>query len=127
MTVNSSTEFDDQSAQEVQNFDLSDVSVGDYVEIRGYDGGSGIVATRLERDEDPGEVSVRGFVDAVNDPEFTILGITIQTNVDTEFDGADEIPIDAEDFFDQALGSLVEVEGENQGGIIIADEVEFDD
>ena len=127
VTVNSGTEFEDQSSQDVQDFELGDVSVGDYVEVRGFEDMGSLIATRLERDEDPNEVSLRGFVDAVNDPEFTILGVTIRTDGNTEFEDDNDQTISASDFFNQALGSLVEAEGENQGGVIIADEVELED
>ena len=124
--VDAQTEFDDQSDQDVQNFSLSDVSVGDYVEIRGFDDMGTIRATRLERDEDEGEVELRGVVDAVNDPEFTILGVTIQTNSNTDFED-DDMSILAGEFFNQALGRLVEAKGQLQGAVIVADEVELED
>ena len=124
--VDAQTEFDDQSDQDVQNFDLSDVNVGDYVEIRGFEDMGAFNATRLERDDDPGEVELRGFVDAVNDPEFTILGVTIQTNSSTDFED-DDVQIGAGEFFGQALGRLVEAQGQLQGAVIVADEVELED
>lgn len=129
VTVNEKTEFDDESDLDLQSFSLSDVNVGDYVEVRGFDNtGSGtIVATRLERDDDEGEVSLRGFVETVaNNPDFTILGVTIQTNAGTEFEDNDT-PITPAEFFNSAMGRLVEAEGMQQNGMIIAEEVEFED
>ncbi len=126
ITVNVQTEFDDESAMDVQNFDLSDVNVGDYVEVRGFDSAGTIVATRVERDDDEGEVSLRGFVEAVADPQFTILGVTILTNAGTEFED-DDTTLTADEFFNQAMGRLVEAEGVLQNDVIVADEVEFED
>lgn len=126
VTVNVQTEFDDESAMDVQNFSFSDVNVGDYVEVRGFDSAGTIVATRLERDDDEGEVSLRGFVEAVADPEFTILGVTIQTNAGTEFED-DDVPLTPVEFFSQAMGRLVEAEGVLLNGAIVAEEVEFED
>lgn len=129
--TNSGTEFDDQSNLDEQSFDLADISVGEYVEVRGYEDTSTIppttFATRVERDDDPFEVFVRGFVQAVSDPDFTILGITIQTNAGTDFEDND-VPITRDDFFDAPPdGRLVEATGVLQNGVIVAEEVELED
>lgn len=129
--VNSGTEFDDQSDLDEQNFDLADISVGEYVEVRGYVDTSTnpptTFATRVERDDDPFEVFVRGFVEAVSDPEFTIRGVTIRTNAGTDFEDND-VPIMRDDFFDAPPdGRLVEAKGTLQNDVIIAVEVEFED
>ena len=124
--VNIQTEFKDETSQQIQNFDIGDVNVGDYVETRAYDDMGSITATRLERDEDPGEVELRGIAENVADPNFTILGVTVQTNANTDFEEND-LPILRDDFFNRAPGSLVEAKGQLQGGIIIADEVELED
>ena len=126
VTVNVQTEFDDESAMDLQSFSLADVNVGDYVEVRGFDSAGTFVATRLERDDDEGEVSIRGFVEAVADPQFTILGVTILTNAGTEFED-DDTTLTADEFFNQAMGRLVEAEGVLQNDVIVAEEVEFED
>lgn len=127
--TNVGTEFDDDSDLDIESFDLGDVNVGDYVEIRAFDdsANSRLVATRLERDDDEDEVFLRGVVESVNDPEFAILGVTIQTNAGTEFQAEDDSVISAGAFFGQALGRVVEADGVLSGGVIIADEVELED
>ena len=127
VVVNDGTEFDDQSSQDVQNFNIGDVSTGDYLEVRGFDDAGSITVTRLERDDNPGTITLRGIVDLVADPGFEILGIQIATDSNTDFENNAEQAISAADFFAQALGQLVEVEGLNNGGSILADEVEFED
>lgn len=127
IAVGVQTEFDDQSDADVRSFSLADVNVGDFVEVRAFDDMGALRATRLERDDDDDEVSLRGFVDAVSDPEFTILGVTILTDGATEFEDDDDSVISAADFFARALGRLVEAEGALLNGGILADEVEFED
>ena len=92
-----------------------------------FEDSGGIVATRLEREDFDGEVALRGFVEAVNDPNFAILGVTIQTNGATEFQDANDVQITASNFFGQAQDSLVEAKGVLSNGMIIADEVELED
>ncbi len=127
VNVNVSTRIEDKSSAELEPFSVADINVGDFVEIRGFEDSGGIVATRLEREDFDGEVALRGFVEAVNDPNFAILGVTIQTNAATEFEDANDMPITASDFFGQAQDSLVEAEGALSNGMIIADDVELED
>ncbi len=58
--VNSLTRFEDHSGADVQQFSLANVAVGDYVEVDAYNDGSGLLATKLERDDNQGEVKARG-------------------------------------------------------------------
>lgn len=125
--VTSSTRYEDKSAANLEPFNLSNVSVGDYVEVRGFMDGANVTATLLEREDFEGEVSVRGVVDTANDPAFTILGIFIQTDANTEFEGVNGLPIDAADFFSQVPGIPVEAEGSLLNVGILADEVEIED
>jgi hypothetical protein len=127
VNVNVATRIEDKSSADLQPFSLADINVGDHVELRGFEDSSGIVATRVEREDPNGEVALRGFVDAVNNPEFMILGVTIQTNGATVFRDENELQITADDFFSQAQGRLVEAEGTLSSGMIIADEVELED
>lgn len=127
ITVNASTRLEDKSSADLEPFNLSNVSVGDYVEVRGYEDSGGIVATLLEREDFDGEVALRGVVDSVASPDFTILGVTIQTDGATEFRDENDLLIGAAVFFNQALGLTVEAEGELLNGTIVADEVEIED
>ncbi len=127
ITVDESTRYEDKSAAAVELFSLADISAGEYVELRGFEDSSGVIATRLEREDFDGEVALRGFVDSVNDPDFTILGVTVTTIVATVFTDIDESPLTAAEFFLQANGRLVEASGTLNGSTIIAGEVEFED
>lgn len=127
ISVDESTRYEDKSVEELESFNLSNVVVGNYVEIRGYEDAGGIVATRLERDDFEGDVALRGFVDSVSDPDFTILGVTVSTGIATTFSDRDGAPLTAGEFFAQANGRLVEATGTLTGNLIVATEVEFED
>ena len=127
VSVDADAEFEDESPADLQTFSLSDVSVGNYLEVRAFDDGGTIVATRVERAEDPGDAFLRGLADNVSDPNFTILGITVRTDGGTSFEDDSETSIDASTFFAQAQDRVVEVTGQFVGGEILADEVELED
>lgn len=122
-TVTAKTDFDDQ--RDGGAFGLADIVVGDYIEVLGYDDNGNLTLTRLERDDDTGISEVIGPVSAVNEPDFTAVGVTIRTDAETEFE-ENETEIDAADFFASALGATVEVEGDYAGGVLTAESVEID-
>jgi hypothetical protein len=129
VSVDESTRLEDKSSADMRPFNLSNVSVGDFVELRGFEDAGGIVATRLEREDFDGEVALRGFVDTANDPDFTILGVTVQTVQTaggTTFKDENDTNITPVEFFNVAQGRLVEAVGILSNGTIIADEVEIE-
>lgn len=127
IATDSLTRFEDKSSQDVQNFNIADIQVGDYVETRGFENSDGIVATRVEREDFDNEVAIRAFVDSLSEPNFTIRGVTIQTGGGTVFRDTNDQPITANEFFGQANGRLVEASGSPNGNtIIVASEVELE-
>ncbi len=129
ISVTAKTIFDDQSGEDLPQFDLTDLSIGDYVDVNAFDSAGTIVATRIERDDDGGEVNLSGIVEAVDEPQFTIIGIDVSTDSETEFE-IDGSEVGAGEFFAQALNRFAEVSGTWNGLAIEADEVgieeEFD-
>lgn len=115
----------------------ADLTADDYVEVRGgADPASpgNILAGLLERDDLPGQpgedTELRGFVEQVMPPSFTIAGVTIETNDDTVFRDLNEILFSSADDFFNALqeGDLVDVDGmEIAQTTIIAKEVQLED
>lgn len=129
VTVNANTRLEDKSDQRVSMFNLGSIAAGDFVEVRGAElpaDSNDVVASRLERRRAENEVSLRGIVDTVNRPSFTILGVTIQTSAGTDFENAGEAPISAADFFADAAGRVVQAQGTVSGGVFTAREVEFE-
>jgi hypothetical protein len=127
INTNALTRLEDKSSADLESFGLSDVNVGDYLETRGYEDASGVVATRIERADFDGDVAIRAFVDSVNDPNFTIRGVSIETNGATVFRDIDGTLIDSDEFLGQAMDRLVEAEGSQSNGGILADEVQLED
>ena len=135
ITVDASTRREDKSAAEQEPFGLEHINVDDYVEVRGGvdpSGNSDLLASLLEREDRPndmeGETELRGFVDSVSQPSFVIAGVTIETDGNTEFRDANDMPMSANDFFN-ALQSddLVDVQGTETGQTtLVAEEVEFE-
>ncbi len=122
--TNSLTRYEDKLSQPVSPFGIAQLRVGDYVNVRGAAGSAtnSIAASIVEREEPNSGVELRGIVQDVNQPAFTILGVPIQTDAGTEFEG-----VSATDFFAQATGRLVSVDGTLVGGVFVAEEVEFED
>jgi len=126
--VDDATRYEDSSVMDLENFDFLDISVGDYLEVRGYEDQNGLIATQIDRDDFQGDVALRGFVESVADPDFVILGVTISTSAATDFTDNDGITdLTPLQFFGQANGRLVEASGTLNGAIINAGEVEFED
>lgn len=124
------TRLEDKSDADREPFSVSDIAVGNYLHIRGFEdpAGSGqVTATLLERDDLETEVELRGLVDSVAQPNFTILGVTIATNAGTGFQDVNDMPIMPGAFFGSALGRIVDVKGVLNGGVIVAEEVGFED
>ena len=81
----------------------------------------------MERDDFRGDVAIRAFVDSVNDPGFTLRGVPVVTDGGTEFRDITDQPISSGVFFGQALGRLVEANGTESNGGILADQVDLED
>ena len=124
ITVTSTTRFEDRSSAQVQMFSLSNVSVGDTVDVHGFESpaGSGkLVATRLDREPASTEVEVSGPFTAGTSPQFIVFGITVDASSATLRD-AGGATLTLADFLTQAVGKSVEVTGQLSGTIVTASE-----
>ena len=131
VTVDLLTRLEDKSDANVRPLTLANINAGDYVEIRGteFPAGSGtILAAILERDDADPDTILQGFVESIEQPAFTILGVTIQTDGGTVFRDENNNVISAGQFFSQlTVNSLVKAKGtEISGSVISAEEVEFE-
>jgi Domain of unknown function (DUF5666) len=129
VTVNSSTRLEDEGSSSMAMFNLSNVTAGDTVRVRGFESpaGSGkIVATRLERQPTSTTVIVKGPFMAGTSPDFTVLGITIDASAATIDDGhGGMMPLAT--FLTQAVGHEVRVEGTLSGTTVMASSISIDD
>jgi len=126
VTTGSATSFEDRSDQRIRQFRLSDVRVGDYVEVRGVTGasGSGLTATLVERDRPDDQSQVRGVPRDIAEPNFTVLGVQVMVTPQTHFAGPGGQAKGREQFFNQPGTELVTVRGTVTGGILVADRVQ---
>lgn len=128
VTTGAATRFDDRSNQQVRPFRLTHVRTGDFVEVRGSERqGGGLDAFILERDDPEGEVTLQGVARNVADPNLVILGVTVMTDADTQFEDAADLPITRAEFFAQAPDRLVKAEGALAGTTLVAEEIELED
>ncbi|MBL8200069.1 MAG: hypothetical protein JNK40_03775 [Chromatiales bacterium] len=137
--VDANTRLEDQSDAGVRNFRLSDLRGGgnpDFVEIRGIVQQNGsILATLLQRQEPDVQGRLRGrlALNALADPDFTLLGVTVQTDDFTSFYFDDGPEITAAEFFGGAVAAGDELKVKfllNPPGAstpVLADEVEIED
>ena len=130
VTTDALTRFEDQSDADIDPLGVADLAAGDYVEVRGDEqpAGSGTVqASGLERDDIETTVELRGAVTAINEPAFTVLGVTINTDTNTEFEDASDDVTAAEFFAALSVGDLVAIKGTEVGATaILAEDAELE-
>ncbi len=124
-TINivATTRLEDDSAANVQQFDLGDIAIGDYIEMRGSFIGTDIVASRVERDDIPVplEVELRGIVEAENAlVSITILGNVLSDNngLTTYIDQNDATITEAAFYAAVNVGTVVEARWDNFSSIL---------
>jgi len=130
--LTSRTRFEDFSSAQAFPFRAGDIRVGDYLEIIGVpsaDVAAEVVATKVERADDADDsVSLQGFVEALAQPNLSILGVNLQTTAGTEFELGDDDVSQAEFFSTIRVGDLVDVNGvQVSDRAILADQVELED
>lgn len=124
------TRLEDQSSLEIDPLNLTDISVGDIIEVGGSENPSmagQVEAAILERVDAGDDTELHGFVSAVSQPTLTVLGVTIETDSNTEFADEDENELTANEFFALVVnGDLIEVIGtESSATTITASEIEI--
>jgi hypothetical protein len=125
--VNALTRLEDQSAADLSRFSILDLRAGDYVELNAYQGATGLVASLLERDDPQNRTEVRGPASAVAAPEFSIAGIRVTTDNQTEFRDNNGGSITAAAFFVAAPGRAVKARGSLAGNVVLAEQAELED
>ncbi len=123
--TNNFTVIEDEKGQPITADDIQD---GDYLEIEGFRGaGNDVVALEIEIDSNNRSI-LEGPVDAINEPDLTILGVNIITNAGTDFEVDDVENVSANFFFSQVkVGSIVKAREDSivTSAQIIGDEVEL--
>jgi hypothetical protein len=129
LRTNSLTRFEDHSAADVQQFSLANIAVGDFVEVRAYADGNGYLATLVERDDpEGGTVELEGYAQSVAAPDFSVNGVAVTTDGNTEYRDNSGEPIGSAAFFQAAAsGRLVKVRGTLVGNVVLAERAELED
>jgi hypothetical protein len=125
-SITNQTRLDDDTGVE-EILTLDEINVGDFLEIRAYQGNSSeLLATEIKRD-DTDDQHLQGPVDTT-DPNVsvTILGVRFDTDGTTDFEDENENSITATQFYSTvAVGDLIKIrDRETADGT--ADEVELE-
>jgi hypothetical protein len=123
-TTSADTALEDRSDAKVKAFRLSDVRTGDYVEVRGNFSGGSLAASLVKRDKPETHAYLQGVVGNLAAPTFTVLGVSVSTNDQTQFKGPGGVK-NAADFFSAAAGKTVKVRGALNGATFLADQVQI--
>ena len=127
--MSASTELEDRSNQHVRQFRLTDVQVGDYVEVGGTEDQPGTLdAATLERENANANARsyLRGVALNLAQPSFTVLGVTVTTTTQTRFAGPGGAANGAANFFSQAANHVVKVSGAFSNGVLTAEQVQIE-
>jgi hypothetical protein len=122
------TRFEDDSVLDLREFDLGDVVVGDWLDVRGYeepaDSGA-VIATRVERIDAAEQVRLRGPFQYTVEPNFAIVTVDVTTSDSTVFRIENVEPpgdrLTRDMFFYLASGQIVEAIGDWTGTALAAD------
>jgi hypothetical protein len=122
------TRFEDDSVLDLREFDLGDIAVGNWLDVRGYEepiGSGSIVATRVERIDAAEQVRLRGPFQYTTEPNFAIVTVDVTTSDSTVFRIENVEPpgdrLTRDMFFYLATGQIVEAFGDWTGTALAAD------
>ena len=122
------TRYEDMSLLRMRDFGFDDLTLGAWVDVRGYEEteGSGAVrATRVVRIDPADSVRLRGPFRDPERPDFHILTVRVDTTDTTRFVLEGNVRLTLDQFFTQAPGELVEAWGSGNGVALAADRVEL--
>lgn len=121
--VNVQTEF----KEGISN--LSQLGVGNHVRVRGRPTGTNtVIAAEVRKRSPDTQVTLGGAVQAVANPNVTVLGVLIDTSTipDGKFKGLHHGATGRAAFFNAVkVGTLVNATGDLMGGMVLWNEIEF--
>jgi hypothetical protein len=127
LAIGPTVELDDRSGQHVRMFRLTDVRVGDYVQVSGTESPPGtLIVSVLERQNGGAKSILRGVALNLTQPGFTVLGVAVTTTAQTKFIGFGGAATDSSMFFSQGLNQIVLVSGTYANGSLTADQVRLE-
>ncbi|WP_371195968.1 DUF5666 domain-containing protein [Glaciecola sp. SC05] len=130
--VDEFSQLKDDSDLDIRRFSLSQLNIGDLIEVEAFASGDSLVVKKMEREETAGssdrddhEAKLKGSVLAIDGTSLQLQGALITTGQFTEYELGDS-DVSADTFFAQiAAGDWIEVEGIRQAdGSFLATEIE---
>jgi hypothetical protein len=127
IATSANTSFDDKSSLHLKSFGLADVRTGDYVEARGTadSAATGLNATLVLRDKPENRSYLQGIALNVASPNFTVLGVQVSTDSQTQFPGQGGGQDAGARFFSDALNQFVRVRGTLSGNTLLAEQAQI--
>jgi len=128
VVFNAITEIEDESAADQEPLTLSDIRIGDRLQIKGALSGGIFIGKEVRRHDAQAKVLLQGPVDMVSSPDLQVFGVSVKTaQSTTTFRAQDETEISFTTFFDAVnLDSTLKVEGPFIAGEIIAEKVDIE-
>lgn len=123
--VNQRTELEDETGNPV--FAISDLSVGDFVELEAFEDGSGVInAIEIER-KSVAEIEVEAALDSFNGNDNTVVLLGVEFDLSAAiFEDENDSVIDVNSFFGSlSPGQFIEIEDADRNGVF--DKASLDD
>lgn len=127
--VDDDTSYLDTSGQGARTFNYDDIAVNDWLKVIAViDDNGNYVALKVKRtDEDDRDGEIKGIARDVSLEGMTVAGVQVSFTEQTEFEDEDDLSIDEfVALFSADTELQVEVEGNYDGDILIASEVEVE-
>ncbi len=128
LVFNNLTEIEDKSSAEVENLSLANIQSGDRLEIKGTVSEGTLIATEVKRKDFDLIVEIEGTVDSFTSPSLSVLGLTVDTDINTDFEREEDIVLSQEAFFNLLTSeTIVKATGTFDTGALAAEKVEIKD
>jgi hypothetical protein len=128
VATDDATRYEDRSQLNQRDFGFKDLTVGTWVDVRGYEepaGSGAVLATQVVRIDPADAVSLRGPFGEPVRPDFHILSVLVKTTDATKFRLEGNVVLTIDQFFTTAEGQLVEAWGSWSGTALSASRVEI--
>jgi hypothetical protein len=128
VTTNEVTHYEDMSILALRNLSFTDLAVGNWVDVRGYQepaGSNQVTATRIVRVDAQEAARLRGPFLGTTAPDFSILSVPVTTSDATRYVLEGGIPLTQAEFFAKAVDQFVEAWGTWSDPAIAAERVEI--
>lgn len=128
ISTSNATSFDDNSSANARPFGFAQLRAGDYLELRGAEGSTPLtaVATVIVRRNLDARRELQSIARNVAAPNFTLVGVTVNTTSSTEFRDLNGNSLTQAQFFSQISGRGVKVRGSWNGSAFAATRAEME-